>query len=102
MALKQVVLHFPGPMWRVGKNFQDQDEALVVQHVQHYRKFHEDGKLHLGGPYIDLDTGGMMIANDEISREELEAFAASDPAIIGGLLRFEIRTWYVAMEKPAS
>jgi len=29
--------------------------------------------------------------------EELEAFAASDPAVKDGLLKCEVRTWYVAM-----
>lgn len=98
MALKQIVLHSPGPKWKNGSNFQEQIEELVMQHVQHYRKLHEQGKLFLGGPYIDIDSGGMMIANEEVTREELEAFAASDPAVIAGLLKFEVRTWYVAME----
>jgi len=99
MGLRQVVLHSPGPKWKHGSNFQEQDEDFVMQHVQHYRKFHAQGKLLLGGPYTDIDSGGMMIANEEITREDLEAFAASDPAIIAGLLKFEVKTWYVAMEK---
>jgi len=99
MALRQVVLHSPGPKWKFGNNFQEQIEELVMQQVQHYRKFHEEGKLLLGGPYVDIDSGGMMIANEAITREELEAFAASDPAVIAGLLKFEVRTWYVAMER---
>jgi len=99
MALRQVVFHSPGPKWKHGSNFQEQIEELVMQHVQHYRGFHEQGKLLLGGPYTDIDSGGMMIANEEITREELESFAASDPAVIAGLLKFEVKTWYVAMEK---
>lgn len=99
MELKQVVLHSPGPNWQNGANFRDQPESTVREHVQHYAKFYEQGKLLLGGPFNDIDSGGMMIASKEVTREELEEFAASDPAVIAGLLNFEVRTWYVAMVK---
>ena len=68
-----------------------------MEHVQHYAKLHEQGKLLYGGPFIDIDSGGMMITVDGVAREELEEFAASDPAVLAGLLVFEIRTWYLAM-----
>jgi uncharacterized protein YciI len=99
MGLKQVVFHSPGENWRLGANFQAQTEDIVKEHVQHYRKFHNQGKLFQGGPYTDIDSGGMMIANEGITREELEIFAASDPAVIAGLLTFEVKTWYVAMSE---
>jgi len=97
MQVKQVVLHSPGPKWEVGVDFRDQPG--VMEHVQHYAKLHEQGKLLLGGPFIDLDSGGMMVAAENVSREELEAFAASDPAVLNGLLTFEVKSWYVAMAK---
>ena len=40
----------------------------------------------------------MMVATKEVSQEELEAFAAADPAVQSGLLIFEIRSWLTAME----
>ena len=52
----------------------------------------------MGGPFKDNDTGGMMIADEKITREELETFAASDPAVIAGVLKFEVRSWYIPME----
>jgi len=97
MAVKHVVFHSPGPNWKPGNNFQKQAEDIVMEHVQHYRKFHEEGKLLLGGPHVDIDSGGMMIANEGVTREELEEFAASDPAVLKGLLTFQVKTWYVAM-----
>jgi len=99
MAVKQVVFHSPGPNWKTGGNFQEQSEEVVLEHVEHYRKFHEQGKLSLGGPYTDIDSGGMMIADESVNREELEKFAASDPAVKAGILRYEVKTWYVAMSK---
>lgn len=95
MQLKQVVLHSPGPAWKTGVDFREQPG--VRDHVQHYAKLHEQGKLLYGGPFIDADSGGMMIAATGVTREELEAYAASDPAVLTGLLTFEVRTWYVAM-----
>jgi uncharacterized protein YciI len=97
MELRQVIFHSPGPNWKPGFNFREQQEDIVMEHVQHYAKLHEGGKLVHGGPFIDIDSGGMMIAVDGVTREELEEFAASDPAVISGLLVFEIRTWYMAM-----
>jgi uncharacterized protein YciI len=99
MAVKQVVFHSPGPNWKSGENFQEQLEDVVMEHVNHYRKFFEQGNLSLGGPFTDIDSGGMMIADESVTREELEEFAASDPAVEAGLLIYEVKTWLVAMSK---
>ena len=39
-----------------------------------------------------------MVVTKEVSQEQLEAFAASDPAVHSGLLLYEIRPWLTAME----
>jgi uncharacterized protein YciI len=70
----------------------------VGQHVQHYLKLQQQGKLELGGPFLLQDTGGMMVATRDVSQQELDAFAASDPAVQSGLLVYEIRPWLTAME----
>jgi uncharacterized protein YciI len=97
MELRQVVFHSPGPNWKAGVDFREQPG--VMEHVQHYARLHEKGKLLLGGPFTDVDSGGMMIAAEGVTREELEEFAASDPAVVAGLLNFEVKTWYVAMAR---
>ena len=96
MKLFQVVFHSPGPNWQKGVDFREQ--AGVMDHVQYYAKFHELGKLLCGGPFIDADSGGMMIATEDVTGEELQQFAAQDPAVTAGLLNFEIKTWYMAMD----
>ena len=53
----------------------------------------------MGGPFTDPDSGGMVIAAETVTREELEEFAASDPAVQAGLLTFKVMTWYVPMAK---
>lgn len=90
-----VVFHRPGPVWQPGVDFREQPG--VMEHVQHYAKLHAAGKLAAGGPFPVADRGGMMVATPEVSREELEAFAASDPAVQKGLLVYEILPWYTPM-----
>jgi hypothetical protein len=40
----------------------------------------------------------MMVATKDVSQEELEALAASDPAVQSGLLIYEIRPWPTVRE----
>ena len=95
-SVRYVVFHRPGPKWKPGVDFREQ--AGVGEHVRHYRLLHEQGKLELGGPFLLQNAGGMMVATKEVQQEELEAFAAADPAVQAGLLLFEIRPWLTAME----
>jgi uncharacterized protein YciI len=97
-SIRQVVFHTPGPKWQSGLGLREQDG--VREHVEHYLKFHQQGKLELGGPFLIQDAGGMMVATKDVSRDELEAFAAADPAVQSGLLLYEIRPWLTAMEHP--
>lgn len=91
-----VVIHRPGPNWEFGTDFREQEG--VREHVQHYLKLHEQGKLQLGGPFLVQDAGGMMVTTKEVTMEEIESFAAEDPAVKSGLLLFEVRPWMTAME----
>ena len=94
--VRYVVIHKPGPKWQYGIDYRQQDG--VGEHVEHYLKFHQQGKLQLGGPFLLPDVGGMMVTTKEVSQEEIEAFAAADPAVKSGLLIFEVRPWMTAME----
>lgn len=100
MEIRQVVIHQPGPKWIKGMDFREQ--LGIKEHAEHYLKFRELGKLELGGPFIDSDAGGMMIASKEVNREELQKYAESDPAIQSGLLTFKVVTWYIAMTKDSA
>jgi len=95
--IRYVVFHKPGPKWEFGVDFREQ--LGVREHVQYYAKLHAAGKLELGGPFLLQDAGGMMVATKDVSRDELDAFAASDPAVQAGLLVYEVRPWLAAMEQ---
>jgi uncharacterized protein YciI len=94
--IRYVILHKPGVKWKYGVDYREQDG--VSEHVQHYLKLYEQGKLELGGPFLLPDIGGMMVTTKDVSQEEIEAFAAVDPAVQSGLLIYEIRPWMTAME----
>ena len=94
--IRFVVFHMPGPKWQQGVDYRQQDG--VSEHVQHYFNLHQQGKLQLGGPFLLPDMGGMMVTTKEVTYEEIDAFAAEDPAVQSGLLIYEIRPWMTAME----
>lgn len=93
--IRFVVFHMSGPNWQTGKTLLEQPD--VMEHIGHYRKLLETGKLAMGGPHLDARGGGMMIAASGVSEAEIAAFAADDPAVKSGLLRFEIRPWLIGM-----
>lgn len=97
LPIRYVVLHKPGPKWQYGVDYRQQDG--VGEHVGHYLKLYEQGKLELGGPFLLPDIGGMMVTTKEISLKEIEVFAADDPAVKSGLLIYETRPWMTAMER---
>ena len=93
---RYVVFHTPGPSWSRGVDFREQ--AGIERHVAHYRELYDQGHLDLGGPFLLPDLGGMMVAVPGYPMEDLIAFAARDPAVQSGLLEYEVRPWYTAMD----
>jgi len=97
--VRYVVIHRPGPAWRKGVD--PREQPGIGAHVAHYRKLQAEGRLELGGPFLDAQGGGMMVPAAGQSETEVRAFAAADPAVAAGLLEFEVRPWYVAMKRGA-
>jgi uncharacterized protein YciI len=93
--VRLVVMHTPGPSWLPGRSMFEQPG--IKEHVAHYRKLLDAGKLTLGGPYLDDKGGGMMIPANGVSEAEIAKFAAEDPAVKSGLLVAEIRPWLIGM-----
>ena len=95
-----VVFHRPGPAWQKGVPIPAQ--AGVQDHIGHYRKLLEAGKLDFGGPFIDEAAGGMMVPVAGLSEDEVRAIAVSDPSVQSGLLVAEVRPWLIGMRLTAS
>jgi uncharacterized protein YciI len=95
--IRYLVLHTPGPQWQPGRSLFEQEG--VQEHVTHFRKLLAEGKLSLGGPFLDEFAGGMMIPTEGLSEAEITAFANADPAVASGLLRVAVRPWLVGMKQ---
>ena len=95
--IRHVIVHRPGPNWVAGKSLFEQ--AGVQEHVGHFRQLLADGKLALGGPFLDAAGGGMMIPEPGVSEQELIEFAQADPAVRSGLLTAEVRPWMIGLKK---
>lgn len=91
-----VVVHRPGPRWQPGLSMFEQPGLQA--HVEHYRGALASGRLAWGGPFVDGRGGGMMVAQPQVTPEELRDFAAADPCVREGLLEFELRPWMIAMQ----
>jgi uncharacterized protein YciI len=89
-----VALHTPGPGWRSGVAFFEQEG--VDEHAAHYAAVMEAGNLELGGPFLD-GSGGMMVFRAGLDRAEVDRIAAADPAVQSGLLKVEVKPWMAAL-----
>jgi len=94
---QHVVIHSPRPNWKAGVAAFEQ-EGLQL-HVAHYAGLLKQGKLIMGGPFLDASSGGIMIAEPGVSEQELRAFAGEDPAVKSGLLTFQVRPWLAGLQK---
>lgn len=92
-----VVFHRAGPRWVAGVSMFEQDG--LGEHIAHYRSWLEAGRLMAGGPFLEGDPVGMMISEPGVEEEQVREFAAQDPAVLSGLLAFEVRPWMVGMRK---
>jgi uncharacterized protein YciI len=95
--MRHVVFHQPGPKWDSALPFFEQEG--VQEHVGHYRALHAEGKLEMGGPFLDATSGGMMITAQGVDDAEIAAFAEADPAVRSGLLIAVVRPWMLGMRR---
>ena len=94
--IRFVIVHRPGPNWVSGKSMFEQPG--LGEHIAHYRKLLEAGKLLAGGPFLDGFAAGMMVPQAGQSESEIREFAAADPAVKAGLLVAEVHQWLVGMK----
>ncbi len=95
--IRFLVVHAPGPKWKPGAPIFEQDG--VHAHLDHYRTWLDEGKLELGGPFLDEHAGGMMVPVAGLSEAQITAFALADPTVASGLLQVAVRPWLIGMKK---
>ena len=89
-----VLIHRPGRAWQPGVPFLQQPG--LQGHVDHFRRFAQEGKLLAGGPFLDEAAGGMVLFKPGVTRDEALAAATTDPTVESGLLDFDLRPWFAA------
>ncbi len=95
--IRYVMIHTPGPNWKAGVPAFEQEG--LRQHVEHFQELHAAGKLAMGGPFLDAASGGMMIPEANLAEAEIVEFANADPTVASGLLKVEVRQWFVKLTK---
>jgi uncharacterized protein YciI len=95
--IRYVIIHTPGLRWKPGVPIFEQEG--IQDHIEHFRTMFAEGRLALGGPFLDVAAGGMMVPESGLTEAEIVEFANADPAVVSGLLRVEVRQWLVGMRK---
>lgn len=90
----QVLFHRPGATWQPGVPFREQPG--VERHQGFMRRLDDEGLLVFGGPFLDEESGGMVVLRAR-SFDEASRLAQTDPSIEAGLLTVRVRPWLVPM-----
>ena len=69
-------------------------------HLAHTQVWAADGRLALGGALGGSGTpGGLLVFNEGVTVQEVEAFARADPYVLRGVVRsHSVRPWTVVIE----
>ena len=101
--VRQVIFHTPGKAWVQGLNVLAQPG--VSEHFAYIKVLHERGDVIAAGPFVDAQSGGMLVLHERLSAEDAAAIVRKDPGVASGLVEFQIRAWLItvaAQEAPAS
>lgn len=91
-----VVVHRPGSKWKT--ELPPFEQPGLRDHVAYYQKLLDDGRLFMGGPFLDT-PGGMMVFEANVPRETVDALSAADPAVLSGLLVYDVRPWFPRLRR---
>jgi uncharacterized protein len=77
---------------------QDSATAATLQegHMANIKRLYNEGKLKVAGPFGDDGNWRGVFIFDVATKEEVEAFLNTDPAIAAGRLAYELHPWYTA------
>jgi uncharacterized protein YciI len=88
-----VIVQTPGPRWQLDRPFHEQHG--IIEHVEYLANYLDQGKLVMGGPFLD-DAGGIVVLRTR-NIEEAESIAQHDPAVRSGVLIAHVRPWLLVL-----
>jgi uncharacterized protein YciI len=77
-----------------GAGWAERQAPLAAGHLAHLKAAVERGELLVGGNLLDPSDGGALLLFRADSEAPVEAFAAADPYVTGGVVsRWTVRGW---------
>ena len=77
---------------------QDSATAIKIQkgHMDNINRLAKEGKIVVAGPFGDESNWKGIFIFDAGSKEEVEQYLKTDPAVSSGRLSYEIHPWWTA------
>lgn len=92
MKTYYMVFLYRGDQWTPEQNATT--KAIQEGHLKNISRLAETGKLILAGPFLDDTNLRGIFLFDAKDEAEVKSLIATDPAIIAGRLRAEIKPWF--------
>lgn len=93
-----IILHVPGLKW--DSSIPPMDQAGISAHFVYLQQIGRDGQIEYAGPFLKEGQGGMILASEGVTLAEAQAIGENDPAVLSGLIRFEVREWLLTIRHP--
>jgi uncharacterized protein YciI len=93
-GMRKFVIAFLFTGDRVSEYNPEERAEIQKGHMANITKLAEMEKLILAGPFFGNDTMRGIFVFDVDSKEEAEKLTNTDPAVIAGVLRMELKEWY--------
>ena len=94
LGMKKYVMAFLYSGDRVAEYSKEERAEIQKGHMANITKLAEMGKLILAGPFFGNESLRGIFIFDVGTREEASELTNTDPAIIAGVLKMELKEWY--------
>ena len=95
-----IILHVPGPLW--DSSIPPMDQTGIPAHFDYLQQIGQEGKIEYAGPFLHEGQGGMILASEGMTLAEAQVIGENDPAVMSGLIRFEVREWMLTIRHPSA
>ncbi|MCH6235495.1 YciI family protein [Cognataquiflexum rubidum] len=94
LGMKKYVMAFLYSGDRAAEYTKEERAEIQKGHMDNITKLAEMGKLILAGPFFGNESLRGIFIFDVETKEEATALTNTDPAIIAGVLKMELKEWY--------
>ncbi|MGI4959122.1 MAG: YciI family protein [Janthinobacterium lividum] len=95
-----VAFHSPGPAWIEGTPYNEQPRFM--DHANYISRLHDEGRIVVSGPFMEtlggmagtMASGGMAILK-AADLEEATKLGTDDPTVVSGMLKVDMKIFWV-------